>query len=288
MFQKIISIQNLKFKLKKLRLNNKKIVLCHGVFDLLHLGHINHFREAKKYGDILVVSLTPDRLVNKGPGRPAFNEKNRLEAISSLSVVDYVVLNNSKTAVSIIKEIRPNIYCKGPDYIDHNNDVTKEIKNEIKSIKEIKGKVAYTSGKVFSSSNLINRFNFSENSNNKIIKKIKKLISFAKIESLLNNIKNLKVLVIGEIIIDEYVFCEALGKSGKEPVLALRKMKNEIYLGGAAAITGHLSTFSSNIKLLTMIGEKNDRLNTIKSLLSKNIKLEYIQKKNSPTIYKRN
>ena len=287
MFQKIISIQNLKIKLKKLKYNNKKIVLCHGVFDLLHLGHINHFNEAKKYGDILVVSLTPDRFVNKGPDRPAFNEKNRLEAISNLSVIDYVVLNNSKTAVSIIKEIRPDIYCKGPDYIDHSNDVTKEIKNEIKSIKEIKSKVVYTLGKVFSSSNLINRFNFSENSNNKIIKKIKKSISFSKIESLLNKIKNLKVLVIGEIIIDEYVFCEALGKSGKEPVLALRKMKNEIYLGGAAAITGHLSTFSKNIKLLSMIGEKNNKLNIIKKFLPKKIQFDYITKDNSPTIYKK-
>ena len=287
MQNKILTIKELKLKIEKLRKKKKTFVLCHGVFDLLHLGHINHFNEAKKNGDILIVSLTSDKYVNKGPGRPAFNEKMRLEAISSLSVVDFVVLSNSKTSVPIIKEIKPNIYCKGPDYKDHKNDITNEIKNEIKTLKEIKGKIFYTSGKTFSSSNLINTFNFSSSSQHNSLKKIRKNSTFLDIKLKIDSLKKLKILVIGETIIDNYVFCDALGKSGKEPVLALRKIKNEEYLGGAAAIAGHLSSFSNDLKLLTMIGEKNDRLNTIKSLLSKNIKLEYIQKKNSPTIYKR-
>ena len=57
----------------------KKIVLCHGVFDLLHFGHLNHFEKAKSHGDILVVSITPDKFVNKGPSRPTFEESVRLE-----------------------------------------------------------------------------------------------------------------------------------------------------------------------------------------------------------------
>ena len=85
-------------KLKKIvqyeKKKGKRIVLCHGTFDLLHIGHIKHFKEAKKLGDILIVTLTSDKFVNKGPGRPHFNEGQRLEAISSLSAVDYVSLNN--------------------------------------------------------------------------------------------------------------------------------------------------------------------------------------------------
>src|SRR3990167_11074467 len=69
----------------------KKIAHCHGVFDLLHIGHIRHFKRAREYGDLLVVSLTPDAYVNKGPGRPAFNEQLRAEAIASLDCVDYVI-----------------------------------------------------------------------------------------------------------------------------------------------------------------------------------------------------
>ena len=285
--EKILSTQDLKLRLKTIKKKNKKIVLCHGVFDLLHLGHINHFKEAKSKGDVLIVSLTSDKYVNKGPGRPAFNEKSRLEAISSLSVVDYVLLNDAKTSIPIIKELKPDFYCKGPDYKINKNDITKEIKNEINELKKIKGKIVYTSGETFSSSNIINNYNFSTTSTHNTLKRIRKKFSFAKIRSKINNMKNMKILVIGETIIDDYVFCDTLGKSGKEPVLALKNKKTETYLGGAAAIAGHLSTFSNQIKLLTMIGDENNRLKTIKSLLPSNIKLEYIIKKDSPTIFKR-
>ena len=88
MKQKIFSLEKLLKVLHKERAKEKKIVLCHGVFDLLHVGHIKHFKEAKKLGDILVVTLTPDIYVNKGPKRPVFSEKLRIEAIASLDVVD--------------------------------------------------------------------------------------------------------------------------------------------------------------------------------------------------------
>ena len=99
--------------------------------------------------------------------------------------------------------------------------------------------------------------------------------------------KTLKVLVIGETIIDQYVFCDALGKSGKEPILVLREMESEEYLGGAAAICRHLSSFCKNVTLLSMIGEKKEYLKKIKTNLPKNIFFEYINKKNSPTIVKK-
>ena len=131
MIKKIISIENLKKIIIKSKTRKKKIVLCHGVFDLLHVGHINHFQEAKAYGDILVVSVTPDKYVNKGPNRPAFSQENRLKALAALKVIDYLVLNKFNTAVPIIRELKPNIYCKGQDYKFNKDDVTGEIKNEI-------------------------------------------------------------------------------------------------------------------------------------------------------------
>ena len=72
--RKIVSIEFLKKTVVKLKKNKKKVVLCHGVFDLLHLGHIRHFEEAKKLGDYLIVSVTPNKFVEKGPGRPVFSE----------------------------------------------------------------------------------------------------------------------------------------------------------------------------------------------------------------------
>ncbi len=286
--KKIYSINLLSKLLKKEKSKKKRIVLCHGVFDLLHIGHIKHFNEAKKLGDKLIVSITSDKNVNKGPNRPAFNEQNRLEAIAALDVVDYVVLNKSTTAISLINELEPNIYCKGPDYKKHSNDITGEIKNEKKAIKKVGGEIAYTSGQTFSSSFLLNRYsdNISYNQK-KILTSINKKYNYKKIEEIFNNFNKLKILVIGEAIIDEYVFCDALGKSGKEPVLALREIKSERYLGGSLAIAQNISQFCSNTNILTMTGEKKEFLSEIKSKLNKNIKINLINKKNSPTIIKK-
>ena len=144
MSHKIVSIENLKKILSKVK--RKKTVLCHGVFDLLHIGHISHFQEARNYGDIIVASVTSDKYVNKGPDRQAFNEHQRLKALASLEYIDYVVLNNSPTAIPAINELRPNIYCKGKDYKNHKDDITGEIKNEINALKKIGGKIIYTKG----------------------------------------------------------------------------------------------------------------------------------------------
>ena len=88
---KLISVNELKKLTYKLK--GKKIVLCHGVFDLLHIGHIKHFEEAKKFGDVLIVSVTSDEFVNKGPNRPVFNLALRAEALIALECVDYVIEN---------------------------------------------------------------------------------------------------------------------------------------------------------------------------------------------------
>ena len=288
MINKIISTENLKKIVFSVKSKKKKIVLCHGVFDLLHIGHIKHFNEAKKYGDILIVTLTPDTYVDKGSERPAFNEKLRLEAIAALEVVDYVSLNSSSTAISAIKKIKPNIYCKGPDYKDHKNDISGQIKNEIKELKKFGGKIIYTKDVTYSSTNLLNKYDLAmSNSHNTLIKKIKKNYTFLKIRKLIESFKKIKILIIGETIIDQYVFCETLGKSGKDPMLVLRDIKTEEYLGGAAAVSRHLSPFCNSMSLLSMVGEKGEYLKEIKKKLPKNINFRYIKKKNSPTILKR-
>ena len=180
-------------------------------------------------------------------GKPVFNEDHRIEAISALELVDYVVLNNKKTAVNVIKKIRPNFYCKGSEYKKIKNDLTKEIKNELKAIKSINGQIIFTGGEVFSSSKILNMTSSFSKTHQVIIKNIKKKYSFSDIKSLIESLKNLKVLIIGETIIDQYVFCEALGKSGKESVLVLKDVYTENYLGGAAAIAKNLSNISKNI-----------------------------------------
>jgi rfaE bifunctional protein kinase chain/domain/rfaE bifunctional protein nucleotidyltransferase chain/domain len=288
MENKIKSLDELALIVSDLKSEGKKIVQCHGVFDLLHIGHIKHFKEAKSFGDKLIVTITPDEFVNKGPKRPAFTSNLRLEALAALESVDYVSVNQWPVAVETIKKLQPNIYCKGPDYKNHMEDLTGKIDDEERAVKSIGGKVMYTEDVTYSSSNLLNNFgDLYDESQKLFIKKILKGRDLNKLTESIDVFQDLKVLVVGETIVDQYVFCEALGKSGKEPVLVLRDLKMEEYAGGAVAIARHLSDFCDDISLLSMLGENNEYEDFVSNSLPKNVETFFISKTNSPTITKR-
>ena len=172
--QKIVNINNIGKLGKNFKIKNKKIVLCHGVFDLLHIGHLKHFNSAKKFGDKLIVSITPDIYVSKGPGRPIFNQNLRAEFLSNLSVVDFVVINDRATSTNIINDLKPNIYCKGSDYKNHKEDLTGQIKNELNALKKVGGQIKYTNELTNSSSKIINNYFEQFSKKQKNISSIKK------------------------------------------------------------------------------------------------------------------
>ena len=286
MSNKIIKFNKISKYLEKIR-TRKKVVLCHGVFDLLHIGHIKHFEDSKKKGDILIVSITPDIYVNKGPTKPFFNEKLRLHAVAALNCVDYVVLNESVTAIEIIKKVKPNIYSKGKDYQNKKKDITGNIQSEINAVKANGGNILFTNNITFSSSALINSaFNIYSKSQKSSINKIKNKHNFKKIYKLIESFKKIKVLVIGETIIDKYNFCEAIGKAGKESTLIYRNLSSEEYIGGAAAVAKNLSSFCDRVKLITLVGRNKKEKNFIKKKLPNNISLETIGNSKLKTIRK--
>jgi len=126
---KIISnISSLKSLLNKFKNENKKIVFTNGCFDIIHSGHIYYLKEAKTFGDILVVALNSDNSIKriKGKNRPIISEKNRLIIMESLYFVDYVTIFNEDTPYNLIKEITPNILVKGGDW-EINKIVGKDI-----------------------------------------------------------------------------------------------------------------------------------------------------------------
>jgi len=288
MNSKIKTVEELKKILIDIRNKSKKIILCHGVFDLIHVGHIKHFKEAKKNGKFLIVSITSDKFVNKGSGRPIFNQNLRAEFLSSISIVDAVVINNNLTSEKIISQLKPDIYFKGPDYKNNQADKSRNIYKEINAVKKINGKIIYSNDITFSSSNLINAHsNYFNEEQKKYIKNISKKYSFDFIYKKIKSFEKLKVLLIGETIIDQYIFGEVLGKSGKEPHLVLNEKKNESYLGGAAAIANHLASFCKMIEFLTLTGKEKDNLRFIKKLLKKNINAKFFSRRNSSTIIKK-
>ena len=287
MNKKIIKPKELIKKISELKKKNKKIVQCHGVFDILHLGHIKHFLEAKKNGDILIVTVTSDKFVNKGSNRPVFKQNYRMELLAELECVNFVCLSDHKSAIEVLKNIKPNVYIKGQDYKNLKKDKTGNILLEKKIVEKNGGKIIYTNEETFSSSTIINNnFSFNEEQK-KHLSFISNKYTFETIYKIFQKISNLKVLVIGETIIDQYNFCEALGKSGKEPYLALKDIYSEDFLGGAAAIANHIIDFTKKVKLISIVGENDEYKNFIKKKLNKKIQSTFFKKKNSPTILKK-
>jgi len=288
MKKKIVSIEQLADTIRTLKSAGKKIVLCHGVFDLLHIGHIRYFEEAASMGDALVVTVTPDRFVDKGPFRPAFTEDLRAEAVASLKMVDYVAVNTWPTAEETLRLLMPDVYVKGSEFKKIINDKTGKIQREKAVVDEIGAEIAFTSGIVFSSSNLINRYLSNLPAEiDAYLKLFRKRHRLDEIEGLLEKMASLRVLVIGDTIMDEYVYCDPMGKSNKDPVLTVHCRSKDIFAGGVLAVANHVANFCGDIKVATVLGDIDSNKDVIKSQLSEKISLYFEVQKNAPTIIKR-
>jgi rfaE bifunctional protein nucleotidyltransferase chain/domain len=154
---KILSLEKLAEKIREVKSQDKTIVHCHGCFDLMHPGHIKYFQAAKRMGDILVVTITPDRYVDKGPDRPVFPEMLRAESIAALECVDYVAINQWPTAVETLRLLRPHFYVKGQEF-ENLEDKTGKLQKEYKVVKEVGAEIRFTHEIVFSSTKLLNTY----------------------------------------------------------------------------------------------------------------------------------
>jgi rfaE bifunctional protein nucleotidyltransferase chain/domain len=153
---KILDLDELAIKLLDLRSQEKKIVHCHGCFDLMHPGHIKYFQASKEMGDVLVVTVTPDEYVDKGPERPVFGQNLRAESVAALACVDYVAINRWPTAEETLRLLRPTYYVKGQEF-ENGEDKTGKIQKERTVLKEIGAEMRFTHEIIFSSTELLNR-----------------------------------------------------------------------------------------------------------------------------------
>ena len=239
-------------KILKVR-NKKKIVLCHGAFDLIHPGHLDHFEKAKKFGDLLIVTITSDNFIKKGIHNPFFNEQTRLKNLRQIKIVDYSFIVNEPTGVSVIETLKPNIYCKGTEYKNFKYD--ENLKKELITLKKNKGKAVYLGNNIKSSSKLIseNLFNIEDKNLKNNIKSLTK-IDFKKE---INKLKKLNVIVIGETIIDEYKTVITSGISPKSNTLSCVEKDRMVMPGGALATYNFVSSIAKNSSLISIINKES-------------------------------
>jgi rfaE bifunctional protein nucleotidyltransferase chain/domain len=285
---KILTLEELAEKSRQLSRQNKRVVMCHGTFDLMHTGHIKHLQRAKLEGDVLLVTITADAYVNKGPGRPVFRHDLRAETLAALACVDYVAINHDYTAVNAIAMLRPSLYVKGSEYRAAVEDVTGNIEREREAIESCGGTIFYTDEITFSSSSLLNEhFGVFPPETKDYLQRFRKSYGFKDVIAMVRGLSGLKVLVIGDAIIDQYHYIKALGQVGKSNTLGVKYEAEEQFAGGSIAVANHLAGFAENVTLVTGLGSIETHEAFIRGKLLSNVTPEFFYIEGTPTVTKR-
>ena len=285
---KMLTVAALAAKTRKFRDDGLVVVQAHGTFDLLHLGHVRHLEAARALGDVLVVTITADRFVNKGPGRPVFTESLRAEMLAALHFVSYVAISDAPDAISAIEAIRPSIYAKGNDYQNPDGDVTGKITLERNTVEALGGSIRFTDEITFSSTELINRhFNVFEPHVREHISGLRDDGGLNAILGFIEKIKDYRVVLVGDAIIDEYQYVAPMGKPPKEHIIATRYQDSELFAGGVFAAANHVASFCKEVHIVTCLGSDHSHEELIRNSLKPNVTLHALFRRNSPTTLKR-
>jgi len=285
MKSKILDFDTLKKRIESYQKDNKKVVMCYGMFGTLHIGHIRYLKQAEQYGDVVVVVITPDKHINSIEKENY--ESMRAEAIAHLDWIDSVAVNNCADFQEMIRILKPDVFARGFEsvHVSDNND--QEVQDE-QFFQNMGIQYVIAKEDSFSTTEQINRYlsNFSENVFN-YIHLFKQRYSKDDLLRALDQLRRLNVLVIGDTILDEYHFCSAIGKSSKDPTLALKYEHRDFFAGGILAVANHAASFAGRVDLVTVLGENNSYEDFILSQLKPNIRPFYVFKPNAPTLIKK-
>lgn len=282
MQNKIYNVNDLIAKISLLRKKNLKVGLCHGLFDLVHPGHLYHLNEAKKLCDILIVTITADKFVKKNLKSPLFNQNLRAFFLSNLQMVDFVAISDDNSSTNIIKKLKPNYYFKGKEY--KQSDSIGNLKKELLTCKKNKVNVKFIGNRIFSSSNLISK-SFYPINDKSLLHNVNNLTDEEKnLDKLFLKTKNLKILLIGEMIFDKYTFINTHGLSPKSSTVSGSIKESILMEGGILSSRKFLKQFTDKVTCLSIVNENVKKDKEKFQILKKINKIIY--SKNFPTIIK--
>ncbi|RJQ51834.1 MAG: DUF4361 domain-containing protein [Nitrospiraceae bacterium] len=285
---KILLLDDLVNRVNALQQSGKTVVQSHGVFDLIHPGVTRHLKTAREQGDILVVTVIKDEDVRRGSGRPIFPDKLRADNVASLEFVDYVSIVSDEAPFECVKRIRPDVFAKGQAYKERDRNIHGKIFEEERELYFGKSKIFETDGFSFSSSRIINNFiDIYPEETRAFLRDFSSKYGFHDIVKALDELKGLKVLLIGDGILDEYHYCESLGKSAKAHLVVNRYITHEVFAGGAFAIANHIAGFCNSVHLVTLLGKDNSKDDFILKNLKPNVDARFFYREKGPTIVKK-
>lgn len=258
---------------------SKNIVFVSGHFNVLHPGHLRLLRFAQECGEKLVVGVLSDRLAGKNAHVP---ESLRLEGIKSNSVVDEAVLINEPVA-QFIARTRPAIVVKGKEHETQFNE-------EQEALDAYGGKLIFCSGEtIFSSVDLIRKEFFGSEEthlNMPLAFMHRHGLSSTSLRAILERFKSLKVCVIGDLIIDEYITCQPLGMSQEDPTIVVTPLDSTKFVGGAGIVAAHAAGLGAHVNFITVTGQDVSRDFARTALIDAGVNSEFIVDENRPTTLK--
>lgn len=249
---KIMSAQQIRDAIGQ-RPRQKKVIMCHGTFDVVHPGHVRHLLYAKTKADVVIASLTADEHIKKGNMRPYVPQDLRAMNLAALEMVDYVVVDSDATPLKNLAIIQPDYFAKGYEYTA--GAVHPKTQEEIAVLDSYGGEVIFTPGDiVYSSSALIELAPPSIAVDKLMTLMEAEGVSFQDLRDTLGKLKGLRVHVVGDTIVDSYTYCSMIGGMTKTPTMSVRFERKVDYVGGAGVVAKHLRAAGADVTFSTVLG----------------------------------
>lgn len=264
---------------------DQRVIMCHGVFDVVHPGHVRHLLYAKSKADILVASITADRHITKGMHRPHVPQELRAVNLAAFEMVDYVVIDTFETPLENIKIIRPDFFAKGFEY--NARGLHPKTAEEAEIVESYGGEIIFTPGDiVYSSSALINLAPPSIKMEKLQIVMERYNITFDMLRDTLRSARNQRVHVVGDTIVDSYTRCAMIGGQTKTPTMSVLFEEKVDYIGGAAIVAKHLKAAGAEVTFSTVLGDDEYRSFVTNDLKESGIDVRAVIDTSRPTVNK--
>jgi rfaE bifunctional protein nucleotidyltransferase chain/domain len=263
----------------------KRVVMCHGTFDIVHPGHIRHLLYAKEKGDVLLVSLTCDEHILKANYRPHVPEKLRAMNLAALEMVDYVIIDRNATPIENIRLLRPDFFVKGYEYGSGN--LPPRTQEEKDTVEGYGGEIIFTPGDVVFSSSAIIESKLPDLSVEKLALLMQaEHISFADLRAALASVAGQKVHVVGDTIVDTLTHTELIGANAKTPTFSVRYAGKSDFVGGAGVVAKHLCAAHADVEFTTVLGDDPLKDFVLKDLEKAGVRVNAIIDRTRPTTNK--
>lgn len=263
----------------------KKVIMCHGTFDLVHPGHIRHLMYAKDHADLLVASLTSDAHINKANFRPFVPQALRAMNLAALECVDYVIIDDNATPIENLKFIQPDFFAKGYEY--SSEGIPPKTREEIAAIESYGGQILFTPGDLVLSSSAIIETTPPNLATEKLLALLHaEGLDFSDLKAALTKLRGLKVHVLGDTIVDSYTYCSLIGGTAKTPTFSVKFERQVDFPGGAAVVAKHLRRAGAEVVFSTVLGNDVLKEFVLKDLEAAGIECHAVIDANRPTTQK--